>query len=220
MTMENMTSEPLLQIRFTHDFSVVDVQGELEDPSSFGVTLITALRSLSASQDALLLGELKQMRGFNAVEGFQLHLDESGHNLKKFAGVSQYADFVDQTSPARPYPVIPAAADIPGWIDQLSGVRWRGLRTQNDDEWAHYFGDPGLDEEMVSGFGLAILQLDLLVRSLHLPRRQLQLNFGQQTLWSAVNPDSDFLFAVTNDALTPSSQATLERCLSFFTWPL
>jgi len=184
--MENLTPEPLLQIRFTNDFTAVDVQGELDDPSSFGLTLMTALRSISAAKESLSLGDLKLMRGFSGAEGFQLHLDDSGHNLKKFAGVMQYADFESQLPPTRQYPVMPAAADVPGWIDMQMGVRWRGLRTQSDDEWSHHFGDASLSDEVVSAFGLAILQLDLLVRSLGLPRRQFQLQFGQQIVWRAL----------------------------------
>lgn len=218
--MENPTSEVLLQIRFTSDFTAVQVEGELEDPSSFGVTLMTALRSVSGGSEALSLGELKSMRGFDGEHGFQLHLDESGHNLKKFAGIFQWSDFDASAPPARQYPVLPTGHDYSSWIDSLPGVRWRGLRTQSDDEWTHFFGDPGLNEEIVSSFGLSILQLDLLVRSLNLPRRQLQLVFGQQTLWTAVNQDSDFLLALTDAALTPGGQTTLERCLSFFTWPI
>lgn len=218
--METPTSEMLLQIRFTADFTAVQVEGELEDPSSFGLTLMTALRSLNSGSEGLSLGELKSIRGFDGHAGFQLLLDESGHNLKKFSGIAQWPDFDQAFHPASYYPVIPATEDLSGWIDSMPGVRWRGLRLQSDDEWRHYFGEATINEEVVSPFGLAILQLDLLMRSLSLPRRQMHLNFGQQSLWTAVNNDSDFLMVLTGTALSTSAQRSLERCLSFFTWPL
>ncbi len=218
--MENLTTDLLLQIRFTQDFMAVQVEGDIEDPSSFGLTLMTALRSIGSGAEALSMGALQTMRGFDGAEGFQLQLDDSGHNLKKFSGIVQWEDFDKTTPPARQYPIIPSANDLNGWIDSLRGVRWRGFRSHENDEWSHYYGDAFLGEDNVSAFGLAVLQLDLLVRTLGLPRRQLQLTFENSTLWTAVNQDSDFLLVVTDQSLSSGAKATLQRCLSFFTWPL
>ncbi|WP_309384790.1 hypothetical protein [Cerasicoccus frondis] len=217
--MEKHALEPILHIRFTNDFTVVQVEGDIEDSSSFSVTLMTAIRSLGSGSDALGLGAVTALRGLNCGEGFQLILDESGHNLKKYSGVTAWGDFCASPMVANFFPVIPAREDLAGWIDNLSGVRWRGLRTQADDQWGHYHRDQD-DEAALSQFSLAVLQLDLLVRSLELPRRQLKISFTGWTLWVAVNEDSDFLLVLTDASLSPSAEATLERCLSFFCWPL
>ncbi|WP_309398819.1 hypothetical protein [Cerasicoccus maritimus] len=217
--MEKQTLEPKLHIRFTNDFTAVQVEGDIEDSSSFSVTLMTAIRSLSSGAEALSLGEIKSLRGIDCGQGFQLTLDESGHNLKQYHGVVSWADLgVSSSAQGTSFPVLPAEGDLTGWIDQLNGVRWRGLRSQADDQWQHYLRSD--DESAVSQFALAVLQLDLLVRSLSLPRRQLQIQFADSVLWMAVNDDSDFLLVLCDASLPGPSSVTLERCLSFFCWPL
>ncbi|GHC04240.1 hypothetical protein [Cerasicoccus arenae] len=219
--MEKLTLEPTLHIRFTNDFTAVKIDGDLDDPSSFGLTLMTALRSLNSGAEGLSLGEVKSIRGHDSSEGFQLTLDDAGHNFKKYEQVTQWADFDGTTADGVCYyPVIPAAADLTSWLDQLPNVRWRGLRIQADDDWKHYFREQEADESVISAFSLSFLQLDLLIRSLSLPRQQLQINFAENTLWIAVNDDSDFLLVLSSSNISHGTRATLERCLSFFTWPL
>lgn len=218
--METHTLEPSLHIRFTNDFTAVQVDGDIEDSSSFSVTLMTAIRSLSTGAEALSLGPIKSMRGLNAGAGFVLTLDESGHNLKKFDGVALWSDLSPNAeAKLGSFPVLPATEDLSGWIDQINDVRWRGLRSQTDDTWAHYNRESA-EESVISSFALAVLQLDLLVRSLKLPRRQLQIQFANGMLMTSVNEDSDFLLVLCDASPTPQSLATLERCLSFFCWPL
>lgn len=220
--MEKATREPLLHVRFTNEFTAVQVEGELDDPSSFGITLMTAIRSVQNSADILSLGAIKSVRGLDCDAGFHLQLDDAGHNLKKFPQVVQWSDLETSGSTQRRlYPVLPATDDLTGWLDQLTtAIRWRGLRTQTDDEWSHHFNDAQLKEDDIAKLALSILQFDLLMRSLNLPRRQLQIQFAQSIVWSAVNTDSDFLLALSRTPIPPASQSTIERCLSFFTWPV
>ncbi|MGE9297421.1 MAG: hypothetical protein ACQKBV_14155 [Puniceicoccales bacterium] len=219
--MEKRSIEPDLHIRFSGDFAVVQVEGEIEDPSSFGLTLMTALRSAQKGSDPLALGPAKTLRGRDATKGFHLHLDESGHSLKRFSGVTGWSE-VDSSAPGNQpgFPVAPAPEDIPAWIDQLPSLRWRGLRSQTDDAWHHIFQDDSLDQSAIPGFGASILQLDLLLRSLDLPRRELQIVFADSILHMTVNNDRDFLMALTRAPLLAHEQVTLNRCMDFFAWPL
>jgi len=218
--MEKITLEPDLHLRLAADFSVVEVDGDVDDPSSFALTLMTALRAAEQGGGPLNLGKVKLLRGRDESRGFQLILDDSGKNLKRFPGVTRWAD-LEATAPRnRPgYPVLPAASDVPAWLDQLPGLRWRGLRNQAEDAWSHTFRDSSLDQEAVPDFGTSMLQLDLLLRSLDLPRREIQVGFEAALLRIAINADQDFLLALTQPKLSADEQYTLNRCLDYFVWP-
>ncbi|MEO0797040.1 MAG: hypothetical protein AAFX93_17935 [Verrucomicrobiota bacterium] len=220
--MEKASIEPALQVRFSTDFTVVQVEGDLEDHSTFGVTALTAVRTVEQGAQALGFGKPEIIRGRNLTSGFSLHLDDSGHNLKRYEGICRWQDFDPSAvnDSAGVYPVLPQTNDIPGWIDQIPGLNARGLRLQATDEWAFQIADAEVSEEAFSTFALSILQLDLLFKSIGLPRRELQLQFTNHQVSLASNEDMDFLLATTNRNLVSSAQATLNRCMNYFAWPI
>lgn len=209
--------ETTLSVRFTPEFAPVQVEGDIDDPTGFGLSLFTAVRTMLGASGQLGLGALKSLRGLGQGKGFTLSLDSAGNHLTIVEGATRWADVGEERADSAGYwPIAPAPEDLACWLEGLPGLRWRGLRLQETSEWKHRFADSSLTEGQVSPLGLAGLQADLLVRTLGLPRRQMRWDFADNALRSVVNADNDFLFVWSQSPLEPREEDTLVRCLDSF----